>query len=101
MFEIAALNLAMIYSHEERDEEALDVLLGVRNFHVENSSNLSEIYIKSFNTIFKKLTNRLITNKKSVKLASNKKQWFAQIKQLYLMRKEHQTYSTIITSNKL
>jgi len=100
-FEEAALNLAAIYSYEQRDEEALDVLLGIRNFRIEKDRHLSKPYIQSFNTIFLKLSDKILSdmkndNKKILILAKNKKIFYTQIKRIYLLRKKNNTYKKII-----
>ena len=100
-FEESALNLAAIYSYEQRDEEALDILLGVRNFRIENNAHLSEAYIQYFNTIFSKLSNKILYDienekKKILILAEDKKIFYKQVKKIYLMREKGNTYDIII-----
>jgi len=101
-FEEAALNLAAIYSNEQRDEEALDILLGVRNFRIENKRHLSENYIQYFKIIFLKLSEKITSdmddvnnNNKMLILADNKETFFTQLKSIYLLRKNN-TYNKII-----
>jgi O-antigen ligase len=98
-FEEAALNLGAIYHYEGRNKEALDILLGVRNFRIENKKDISENYIQYFNVIFSKL--RGMSNNKKLILANDKKTFYHQIKKIYWMREKGNTYDTIIKSLKL
>ena len=102
-FEDAALNLAAIYSHEQRDEEALDVLLGVRNFRIEKDRHLSKTYTQYFNTIFLKLSEEIAYDVDSVNgnhktpiLQADEKLFFNQLKTIYLLRKKNNAYKKII-----
>ena len=100
-FEESALNLAAIYSYEQRDEEALDILLGVRNFRIENNTHLSKTYIQYFNTIFSKLRVSVNNNKKTLILAIDRKIFYNQLKKIYWMREKGNTYDTIIKTPEL
>jgi O-antigen ligase len=96
-FEEAALNLAAIYSYEQRDEEALDILLGVRNFRIENNTHLSKTYIQYFNRIFAKIRDDVIGEKKKmIILATNRNKFYNQLKYIYWMREKGNSYETII-----
>jgi tetratricopeptide (TPR) repeat protein len=99
-FEEAVLNLAAIYSYEQRDEEALDILLDLRNFRIENNTHLSKTYIQYFNTIFSKLRGGVNSNKTLV-LESDRKIFYSQLKAIYLMRKRDHTYDEIIKTPEL
>jgi len=100
-FEESALNLAAIYSYEQRDEEALDILLGVRNFRIENNTHLSKTYIQYFNTIFSKLRVSVNNNNKTLILANDRKTFYNQLKNIYWMREKGNTYDTIIKTSEL
>ena len=95
-FEESALNLAGIYSYEQRDEEALDILLGVRNFRIENNTHLSKTYIQYFKTIYSKLRISVNGNNKTFILANDRKTFYNQLKNIYWMRKKGNTYDSII-----
>ena len=95
-FEESALNLAAIYSYEQRDEEALDILLGVRNFRIENNTHLSKTYIQYFNTIYSKIRISVNSNNKTLILANDRKTFYNQLKNIYWMRKKGNTYDSII-----
>ena len=96
-FEEAALNLSLIYSYEERNEEALDILLGVHNFNLAKSSYITDMYVDCI----RKISSSLVSQK-SYKIACNgvEKEYifvqgnedrdllFEQIKQISWMRKE-------------
>ena len=100
-FEESALNLAAIYSYEQRDEEALDILLGVRNFRIENNTHLSKTYIQYFNTIFSKLRVSVNNNNKTLILANDRKTFYNQLKNIYWMREKGNTYDTVIKTSEL
>ena len=102
-FEEAALNLAAIYHYEERNEEALDILLGVRNFRIENKNDISEFYIQYFNKIFLQLSEKIAfdidcinDNEKIFKLKNQKDTLFIQLKSINLSRKNNVSYEKII-----
>jgi len=100
-FEEAALNLAAIYSYEQRNEEALDILLGIRNFRIENNTCLSKTYIQYFNTILSKLRDSVNSNNKILVLSVDKKIFYNQLKKIYWMREKGNTYDTIIKTPEL
>ena len=102
-FEEAALNLAAIYHYEERNEEALDILLGVRNFRIENKNDISEFYIQYFNKIFLQLSKKIAfdidcinNNEKIFRLKNQRDALFIQLKSIDLSRKNNVSYETII-----
>lgn len=96
-FEEAALNLAAIYSYEEKNEKALDVLLDVRNFSVDNYMHLSENYIEYVNAIFLKIKGNSIDT--GLILSNDRRIFYRQIKFIYLKRQEQKSYTEIIKSD--
>jgi len=119
-FEEAALNLALIYSNEQRYEESLDVLLGAKSFENKVSSfpdyykiesvieadslgvaNLSDNYMHYFTTIFILFSHDTFHNNKMVNIASDKKKFYSQLKEISFLRREGHTYLEIIKKYEL
>ena len=100
-FEESALNLAAIYSHENRDEEALDILLGIRNFRTDNETHISSTYMRYFGMMFMKIRGNVTGDNKFIILANDRKKFFDQLKKIYWMREEGSAYSSIIKNSNL
>ena len=100
-FEESALNLATIYSYQERDEKAIDILLAVRNFRIENNTHISKTYMQLFKVIFSKLQANANSNDKMLIIASDRKTFYNQLKNIYWMREKGNTYDAIIKTSEL
>ena len=100
-FEESALNLATIYSYQERDEKAIDILLAVRNFRIENNTHISKTYMQLFKVIFSKLKANVNSNDKMLIIASDRKTFYNQLKNIYWMREKGNTYDAIIKTSEL
>ena len=47
--------MANIYFYNNKYEDALDILLKIRDFRVESHNDLSKVYLQYFNKVYKKL----------------------------------------------
>ena len=100
-FEDAALNLASIYSYENRNEEALDILLCVRNFRIHNI--VSDNYIEYFNNISSRLLQNSKYNIANINFenkipifGNNKDVFYSQLREIYLLRSEGNNFYLIL-----
>ena len=85
-FEEAALNLANIYFYNNKEEQALDLLLAVRDFRIESFTDLTDVYLEYFNKIFNKIYINQKNSNDSFYIFTKSKSSFKKIKELNKMR---------------
>ena len=98
-FEEAALNLANIYFYNNKEEKALDVLLKVRDFQIENHQNLLVLYLEYLNKFYKKINKKnSVLEDESIFIFKKDKKSFLLLKKINNLRNKKFSFNEIIKS---